>query len=290
MKFYKISKIFCVIAACFSANLMAQEGQVTTYPSLHDNNIAVNAYKSFTEGAGEDPFDELVRGYKNGYSNDVVTNIRPEQYSNLSEVSIEQFEKNADFFEDISAQRNEQRRDIYADSFSEDGEFDAVAYGEAYASFLTEQKNVANKHLSAGFNNLVGVMDENNTALNMLSADVSEKSAQATVNLVNALNTNGHNSKTSMYEGFRDSLLNASNMASQAESTIILASTFSDDCGSACEFPENPTPIDVDISDPPPVAPPVTPTPPHPTDCFEGRLGNGEWRWNGETRHFYKCP
>lgn len=286
MKILKKSSLFIGAAILFANFAIAESGNLNgSYPQLHVDSVAEGSYRSFLNGTGEDPFKELAHGYRSGYSQDIEQNIRPLQYDSLVEKSVEQFEANARYFSEVSEYRDEKRAALYREAFNSEGEFDPVAYAELYSMYLDGERSEVDNHMDSGFTNLIGIMDDNNTALGDLSSNVSVKSSEATINLVNALNNEGYAKKMEMYASFSESLGIANNMANQASSTIALAATFSDDCGSACTFPEVPPEI---TPQEPPVAPPVYNPPPPPVDCFDGRYNY--WGVRDGMPYFYSCP
>lgn len=287
MKSLRKTHLVLALGLAITNTAIASDTQSSAYyPSLHNSQQASDAYEKFLNGGAVDPFAELNHGYKDGYAQDVDTNIRPQQYELLRERSVEQFESNAAYFSNISSARDRQRSALYEQSFNEDGEFDAAAYAELYADLLSSQKEEIDNHIDDGSDNLISIMDENNSALNSLSSSVSDQTKQATANLVNAMGAKSHQKKNSMYDLYSASLNNASLMAEQASSTIAVASSFLDDCGGACSFPEQPPAVDPED---PPEEPPTYNPPPN-IDCFGGR-GSG-WRWDDTTgmRIYYKCP
>lgn len=259
-KVYYFAAITLALASSAHAHVGSQ-----FHPSLHNSEQAGKAYREFLLGNGSDPFSDLVHGYRNGHLHDIEVNIQPIQYEALKMKSIEQFEKNAQYFGDISEARDDKRANIYRQSFDNDGKFNPAAYAKLYASFLDEQKLVVDKHIYEGFDNLKNIMRDSNASLSLASERVAEYSAQATTNLLNEMTFMQHEKKLGMYEIYAESLSKASEISAQAASTIAIASSFSDDCGSACAMPEQPAEI---VPEEPPADRPIY-TPPPSYGCWD---------------------
>ncbi len=216
---------------------LAQDNTNRAEINLHNKDVATSEYEAFKNGTSSDPLEDVRRGYTSSYSNELQNGVLDEKLTLQEQILASENDRLNSVMEDINLNKDNDRRSIYQNAKSEDGNFDYEAFSSSYNDYLTSSKGDVLEAIGDRNSFANDVIDRTSQVTRGVGDTHSYNASVAAQNIIEIIDADRENYANSVKDRLNEAIDNTKERVPVGVEALELAYIFDGDCGETCDFP-----------------------------------------------------